>query len=177
MLETQQVTLDSKTQTFDFSLTFNQLPDFTTVEPSGRPAESFQVNFDGNYVPGSGNAYNYNNLTGIVRGDEIHIAGNLPIRSATGNGGPNSGGWGPLVDTVPFSLVGDTVSFSVPGTALGWTGHDYQYSVFSLADGAATATQTGTMVPTPRAFFAGLAGLIMVGGASRVVRKRHGLAM
>jgi hypothetical protein len=169
LLDSQNLTINQ--QTADFSLTFNQSPDFSTLDGAGHPVDSFQINFEGNYNPAS-HASLLNGVTGVVRGDEIHIAGTLPIRSAIGNGGPNSGGWGPVVGTVPFSLIGDTISFSVPTSDLGYTGRSYAYQAISLADGAQTASHTVTMVPTPAAFPAGVAGLIVVAGASFIIRRR-----
>jgi len=171
VLESQNLSIDQQTHAADFSLTFNQSPDFTTLNSQGQPVNSFQIDFNGNYPPPSKTSF-LNSVTGVVRGDEIHIAGDIPIRSATGNGGPNSGGWGPAVDSVPFSLIGDTVSFSVPTKDLGWTGHSYKYLAFSLSNGTQTASQSVTMVPTPAAFPAGVVGLIVMAGATFVIRRR-----
>jgi hypothetical protein len=168
-LESQSLSIDH--QDADFSLTFNQTPDFTTLNALSQPVDSFQINFNGNYNPAVKTSF-INTVTGVVRGDEIHIANDLPIRSATGNGGPNSGGWGPAVDAVPYSLIGDTVSFSVPTKDLGWTGHSYQYMAFSLANGAVTSNQTVTMVPTPAAFPAGVVGLLLMASATYAIRRR-----
>jgi hypothetical protein len=60
----------------------------------------------------------------------------------------------------------------VPASELGWTGHDYQFDAFSLVDGGQTAGHVVTMVPTPRAVTSGVAGLIIVGGVSRFMRRR-----
>jgi hypothetical protein len=169
LLESQSLTVDRKDQTADFSLTFNQAPDFTTLDSLGRPANSFQIEYAANYDP---SIKFQKSLTGIVRGDEIHIADDLRIRSANGNGGPDAGGWGPIVGSVPFSLIGDTVSFSIPTVDLGGFTKTSAYDVFSLAYGKQTVNQFVTMVPTPAAFPSGLAGLAIVGGVSLAIRKR-----
>jgi len=171
LLESQSVSIDNKTHLADFSLTFNQTPDFTTQDSLG-PANSFQIDFNGNYDPHSTTTFR-NSLTGIVRGDEIHVACDIPIRTLNGNGGPNSGGYGPVVGSVPFNLIGDTVSFSVPTADLGYTGHSYQYDAISLANGRETASQMVTAVPTPAAFPSGVVGLILVAGATYVIRRRQ----
>jgi hypothetical protein len=169
LLESQRLTVDQKDQTADFSLTFNQAPDFNTLDSLGRPANSFQIDFASSYDP---TVKFTQNVTGVVRGDEIHFDQNLRIRSADGNGGADAGGWGPVTGTVPFSLVGDNISFSIPTSDLGGVGKTSAYDVFSLAFGKQTANQFVTMVPTPAALPSGLAGLAIVGGISLAVRRR-----
>ncbi len=175
VLDSQSLAIDSKTQSLDFSLTFNQAPNFSTLDSAGQPANSFDIEFNGNYNPASTTRF-INSVTGVVRGDEIHIADNIPIRSGTGDGGPTSGGWGPVTDNVPYSLIGETIRFSVPQKDLGYTpGHSFQYDVLSLMNGQETAKQFVTMVPTPAAFSSGLAGLFIVGGISFSMRRRQRL--
>jgi hypothetical protein len=171
LLESQSVSIDNKSHLVDFSLTFNQSPDFATQDTLG-PADSFQIDFNGNFDPHSTTAFR-NSLTAVVRGDEIHIAGDIPIRSLNGTGGANSGGFGPVVGSVPFNLIGDTVTFSVPTKDLGYTGHSYQYEAISFANGRQTASQFVTAVPTPAAFPSGVVGLILVAGATYVIRRRQ----
>ncbi len=166
-LVSPDLTVNRQAGTVSFSLQFNQVPDFYTVDAYGRPADSFQVEFDGNSaLP--------NDLTAVVRGDEIHVADAVRVRSPQGNGGANSGGWGPIVGTVPFSLTGNTVAFTVPAADLGWTGGSWQANLFSLSYGDLTAQQTVNSVPTPPALWGGLAGLIVVAGVSarRAVARR-----
>jgi hypothetical protein len=166
----QDLSIDRQDQTADFTLTFNQAPDFTALNSRGIPNESFQVEFAGDYAP-TGPGFP-RDLTAVVRGDEIHDADALRIRAAHGVGGSGSGGWGPVVDTVPFKLVGDTVSFSVPTRDLGWSGRDYQYNAFSLQYGKLTAQEVVTMVPTPTALQGGLVGLLAVVGVTSYLRRR-----
>jgi hypothetical protein len=162
-LVSQDLTLSKKDDVAQFSLTFNQAPDFTTVDSLGRPANSFQVEFDGAIDPATALP---TDLTAVVRGDEIHVADTVRIRAPTGDGGANSGGWGPIVGAVPFSLTGSTVSFTVPLEDLGWTGGEWQANVFSLSYGDLTAQQTVSSIPAPPAFWGGLAGLAVVAGLS-----------
>ena len=174
-LVSQDLTLNRQDDTASFSLTFNQAPDFTTVDADGRPANSFQVEFDGAVDPTTALP---DDLTAVVRGDEIHVADAIRVRAPTGNGGADSGGWGPVVATVPFSLTGDTVTFAMPADDLGWTGGAWQANIFSLAYGSLTAQQTVSSIPTPPAFWGGLAGLTVVAGLSlrrSIVRRRSGL--
>ena len=167
-LVSQDLTINHQVDSIHFALTFDQIPDFQTIDSDGRPADSFQVEFDGNSAMP-------NDLTAVVRGDEIHLANAIRVRSPSGNGGAGSGGWGPVVGTVPYSLTGNTVAFTVPGATLGWTGGAWAASTFSLQNGSLTAQQTATSVPAPPAFWGGLAGLVVVGGLSvrRAVSRRR----
>jgi hypothetical protein len=171
-LVSEDLTLTRQDPDAHFSLTFNQAPNFATIGTSTTPVDSFQIEFDGTStipfeIP--------SDMTAVVRGDEIHVADNIRIRTPTGDGGPDSGGWGPVVGTVPFSLTGTTVSFDIPKGELGYTGGDWTASVFSLDAGSLTAQQTVTSVPTPPAFWGGLAGLAVVAGLSvrrTLIRRR-----
>ncbi len=167
-LVSQDLTVSRQAAVVDFSLTFNQPPDFRTIDAAGIPVNSFQVEFNGNAALPA-------DMTAVVRGDEIHLANAVRVRSPVGDGGPDSGGWGPITGSVPFSLTGSTVSFAVPGADLGWTGGAWQASTYSLAYGDLTAQQSVSSVPAPPAFWGGLAGLGVVAGLSirrTAVRRR-----
>ncbi len=171
-LVSQDLTINRQADTVAFSLTFNQAPNFGYDAATGTPVDSFQVEFEGAAtMPGD--------LTAVVRGDEIHVSNAVRIRSATGNGGADSGGWGPIVGSVPFALTGDTIKFAVPTSELGWTGGGWSANVYSFAAGDLTAAQSASSIPTPPAFWAGLAGLAVVAGLSAHrahVRRRTGRA-
>ena len=160
-LVSQDLTVNRQAQNVAFSLTFNQVPNFATVAADGTPGESFQVEFDG----ASASALP-SDLTAVVRGDEIHLGGGLRVRSPSGDGGANSGGWGPVVGAVPFSLTGTTVAFDMSAKELGWTGGSWSANIYSLSAGALTAQQTATSIPTPPAFWGGLAGLGLLAAGS-----------
>ena len=162
-LVSPDLTINRQAATASFSLTFNQVPDFYKIDSDGIQAESFQIEFDGVATPGASFPQD---LTAVVRGDEIHVANAIRVRSPNGNGGANSGGWGPIVGTVPFSLTGKTVAFSVPAKELGWTGGAWSADIFSLASGTLTAERQVSSVPAPKAFWGGLAGLAVVAGMS-----------
>jgi hypothetical protein len=145
-LVSQSLTLDRATGRANFTLHFNQPPDFTTIDSFDRPANSFQIEFQGRVLP---NDSSYpQDLTAILRGDEIHVAHGLRIRRPTGNGGPGSGGWGPIIDTVPIDLGDDTVRFSTSLNDLGVSGRGaFEYSVYSLEFGSLTSIQQVASVP------------------------------
>src|SRR5258708_7613266 len=69
-----------------FTLTFNHPPDLLTADTIGRQADSFQFFIS----------------TTVVRGEEIHIAGDVRVRDQSpSSGDPDSGGWGALRGSVP----------------------------------------------------------------------------
>jgi hypothetical protein len=155
----------------DFNLTFNQPPQFNQIAPDGNPVTSFQIDFSGNPVLGSSPA-SESNLTAVIRGDEIHVGNDVRARLPSGNGGIDSGGWGPVTAAVPYTLAGPNMSFAIPAKDLGYTGGAYAASVFSLADGAETADQNVTLIPTPDAAVAGAVGLVLVGGFVTISKRR-----
>jgi hypothetical protein len=83
-----------------FRITFNQAPDFFTVDAFGRQENDFQ----------------YATPDSIIRGSEIYVTHNkLRIRSlGPSDPNPTSGGWGDVIATVPFILNLDTITFSAP---------------------------------------------------------------
>ena len=158
-LVSQDLAMNRSTRSVDFSLTFNQPPDFYHAASDGTPANSFQVEFNGAVDPVTSLP---EDLTAVVRGDEIHSAGAIRVRSPRGNGGAGSGGWGPVVGTVPFTSVGDTVTFAIPTDQLGWSGGAWSATTYSLSAGELTAQRSVSSVPAPRAVWAGSAGLAVV---------------
>lgn len=169
-LVSQDLSINRQAGSATFSLTFNQQPNFYTTDAAGRPANSFQVEFDGTYDPALPSYYP-TSLTAVVRGDEIHVGSGVTVRSPAGNGGDNSGGWGPVLSSVPFTTVGNTVTFTTPMADLGTAnGNPYQYAVFSLEYGSLTAERVVTSIPTPAAFAGGLVGL----GIVALVTRRRG---
>jgi uncharacterized membrane protein len=101
-----------------FSLTFNQVPDFFALDQSGRQASGFQF-----YISTSTNTPS-SPYASLIRGDEIHIAGVIPIRDdgQPDTTDPNSGGWGSIRGSVPDVLNGQTLTFSVPASVLNVSG-------------------------------------------------------
>lgn len=170
-LVSQNVAINSAEQQAHFTLTFNQAPNFQTTDSDGRQADSFQVEFAGSY-DGSQTPFYQQDDTAIVRGEEIHLANAIRVRSPLGDGGSGSGGWGPILTTVPFDVTADTVDFTVPTQNLGWTGGYYQYVVSSYTFGTQTATADVRVVPLPPAVGMGAIGLLMVGAISFAARRR-----
>ncbi|MDB5300927.1 MAG: motif putative anchor domain protein [Phycisphaerales bacterium] len=160
----QSVSVDPALSDATFTLDFPHPPDFAIVDSHGRPADSFQYEIAGSPMPGEPAL---THLTAIIRGDEIPSAGALHVRSAfpPDLSDPNSGGWGAIVDTVPFNVKGDQLSFTVPLKDLGAPDGHFAYRAFTMQFGVTDASAESQAVPLPPAAWAGLAMLAVVMGA------------
>lgn len=109
------------------TIKFYRAPDFFTLDEQGRQAFAFQIFADGASAPaslsdfyaaaaGEGNAAS----KAIVRGEEIHFNDDLRVRGIVPfyDGEAGSGGWGPILDEVPYQLDGTTLTFSAPLASL-----------------------------------------------------------
>jgi hypothetical protein len=161
--QSAEVNLGAGTATL--SLSFNHPPDFTSLDAAGRPVDSFQVEVDGTWRPGQPPLQE---LTAIIRGDEIHFAGTLPIRAPSPPvDDPHAGGWGAIIDSIPFKTSGKQVEFTAPLADLGAPGGVFAYRAFTMADGQITAAAEASTVPLPEALTMGACGLILVGALVR----------
>ncbi|MEH2139003.1 hypothetical protein [Nostoc sp.] len=113
--ESAVVNLDAKEVLF--TIDFNRVPDFFALDQFGGQADSFQYFIDPSgelpiFRPPSA----YSNLSSIIRGEEIHVSGDVRIRDvfSVGPSEPNSGGWGKIRGSVPYSLDGTVLKFSAP---------------------------------------------------------------
>jgi hypothetical protein len=104
------VNLDAKEVLF--TINFNRVPDFFTVDEFDRQADSFQYFVNAEV----GSDYSYEALESIIRGEEIHVGGDVRIRDvfSVGSVEPNSGGWGKIRGSVPYTLNGTILKFSAP---------------------------------------------------------------
>lgn len=114
------VDVDKAAEVVRFEVVYDRAPDFQTVDAEGRPADSFQFHLDtatGNQGILGISPYPWE---AIVRGDEIHLKGDLPVRDHTKSpsSDPASGGWGPVVGSVAYSLSGERMTFDVPFSML-----------------------------------------------------------
>jgi hypothetical protein len=100
LIESQSASFDPTIPDPDinFRITFNQAPNFFTVDGFGREENDFQ----------------YATPDSIIRGPEIYITCNTVRIRSLGPPDSNSvsGGWGPVIATIPFKLIGDTLTFS-----------------------------------------------------------------
>ncbi len=97
-----------------FDVAYNREPDFTTVDPQGRQADSFQLHIDATPNDQGMNGASPYPWETIIRGDELHLAGDLPLRDHTSGPSPASGGWGPALGSVPHTVAGRRHTFTVP---------------------------------------------------------------
>lgn len=109
-------TYDFQSRVVHFEIVYNREPDFYTLDPKRRQADSFQIHLDTvSGVNGWGGTSPFPWET-IVRGEEIHIEGDIRIRDhlQAPSPKPHSGGWGPIAGSVPYRLDGKTQTFSAP---------------------------------------------------------------
>jgi hypothetical protein len=177
------VTYDEQAQIFDFSITFSGAPDFFTVDSFGRPAVAFQYYIFFNGVHGRLNA----DSDSLVRGSEIHFAGDLRIRDGLKGGSssdPEAGGWGPLRGAVPFALVGPELSFSAPLAIVGDSDGHFAYRLFTFefgrttyprVDGWSNGVTYPIPVPEPSALQLILVGLLVACASARRPALRRGI--
>lgn len=173
-------TVDLKSQQVTFKIEFDQVPDFSSIDEYNRAANSFQyyINCDND-----GSALDYSLLDLLIRGEEIKIAGEIPIRNAFPGDETDlhSGGWGSVRGTVPFTMNQNIMTFSVPLAMLGETDGHFTYDLETYEYGMMVSSQRdrhsqmiGTPVdaPEPKATL-GLIGTTVAGLiASRTFKPR-----
>jgi hypothetical protein len=116
--------VDGVASNITFSFTLNRAPEFNTLDDQNRQYGSFQVWFDADDSSDPWADGDY-----IIRGSEIHIGGDIPIRARTGVGGPDSSGWGPVADSVAYSTLETNVSFVVPFASVGESDGSFTYGI------------------------------------------------
>ena len=124
-----------------FSITFDAPPDFYTVDAYDRAADEFQfyISYALPYLETSAPI--------IVRGGEIHYNSTIAIRDGVGaDGGPHSGGWGPVRAEVPYVLTGTIVTFNVPSSVIGDDDGYFWYILDCFRYGTTTSRMYGASV-------------------------------
>lgn len=117
----ESAVVNNKTQEVLFTINFNKPPDFFSVDEFGRQADSFQyfIEASGTFPIFRGSPY-YSEVDTIIRGEEIHVGGNIRFRgTGSSSNNPTSGGWGNLRGSVPYILNDNTLTFSAPLRILG----------------------------------------------------------
>lgn len=161
----QSVAVDRSDKEVLFSLVFNQAPNFTTTDSYGRPEDSFQYEIIPN-TSQSIDSFPFLSVATVIRGDEIGSGSVMPIRYGFGHGSdpsPASGGWGPIIATVPFTLTGSKMSWDAPFDVLGTTNGQFAYRVFTTNFGATVSSVESVSIPLPAAFPVGLITLALMG--------------
>jgi hypothetical protein len=111
MFVSESAIFDPITADVQFTIKFNAPPDFFTLDVFGRQANSFQY-----FVVGDPNLPYPELYDAIIRGDEIHVTGSTVRIRNSGPPDPDlaSGGWGAIRGSVPFSVDGKILTFSIP---------------------------------------------------------------
>src|SRR5262249_29360996 len=136
----RSVLADPFTNTLYFSVTFSGVPDFHTVDGVGRQKDEFQ--FFVRYGTADPPLLPSSHPQALVRSGEVHTTNQLTVVDAQPFGqGP--GGWGPIRGTTPYSLTGQTVTFSMPWSMLGDADGHFQYVLLVVNFGATTYMQPG----------------------------------
>jgi hypothetical protein len=150
LITSQDVTCNPTTGIAGFRVTFDSTPDFFSVDAFGWQATSFQFFINPNPSPTPFDVGTlWRNATTIIRPEEIHVFGDIPIRDrAPTSSDTSSGGWGPIRGSVPFSISGASVIFSVPMDLLGVTG-DFSYLLEGYDYGAGIYDFVGTSNAVP----------------------------
>ena len=152
------VSVDRAKNTATFSLTFDQKPDFVAVD-NGQP-DAFQYEIDADSTS-MGRTIGFNDVDAVIRGGEIFEGKGLPVRTPSGDGGSNSGGWGPVKALLPFQTSGDTVQFTTDLGTIGDNDGQFRYRVFTTQNGTYNGQVVGAVIPLPAAVWT---GLTMLGG-------------
>jgi hypothetical protein len=146
LMISQSVFFDAGSGVANFVLVFDCTPNFFTVGPNSpieRQADSFQFWINPSTLPLP--PYPYGKV--VIRGDEIHVSGDLRIRDvAPSSSDPVEEGWCPIRGSVPISISGESVSFSVPMDLLGVTGA-FSYHLEGYNYGSENYSAEGTTVP------------------------------
>ncbi len=178
IVKSESAVVDLDTQSVLFTINFNQTPDFFSVDAFGRQADSFQyfIDADGKFPVSKGNPL-YSELETIIRGEEIHVAGDIRLRDvfATGTPQPNSGGWGNIRGSVPYTLNDTTLKFSAPLQLIGDSDGQFSYILEVYNFGSAGEDSIGNKsvlnqpVPEPLT----IAGTAVAGVMGWWMRRKH----
>lgn len=121
-ITSHSVTSNSISETFDFEVTYKNVPEFLTTDCHKRQAHAFQfyMAYDTTHTPSASD----DSWDVIIRGEEIHIDGTIRLRNSNLSGPQNneeSGGWGPLMTSngIDYQIFYTTITFSIPWDVLG----------------------------------------------------------
>ena len=138
LVESESAVVNLDVKEVLFTVNFNQVPDFFT-DQYGAQVDSFQyfIDQDGE-LPILNASPIYSNFSSIIRGDEIHVAGDVRIRDvfSVGLSEPNSGGWGNIRGSVPYTLDGTVLKFSTPLQLIGDSDGVFSYQLLLTEFGA-----------------------------------------
>jgi hypothetical protein len=166
-LVSDSVEVNQPARTATFKLNFDQPPDFIPVGQAQKDA--FQYEIDANHAS-FGQPIGYGDISAVIRGNEIWQGNGIPVRQRDGDGGANSGGWGPVRALVPFDLTGSTLTFTASLDTLGDQDGQFRYRLITTDSGTLTGETNGAVIPLPAAVWS---GLMMLGGLGAARKLRH----
>jgi hypothetical protein len=166
-----------------FFLELSRPPDFSLTDEYGRQADGFQIYID---TAADHRPFSEFHLNCVLRGTEIFRApGELRIRNAAPpSDDPDAGGWGATRGTVPYTLDGSQIAFSVPFALLRETDgrFNYRWEVYEFGATADLVQGQSLLVPDPAVGlvpFGALVCLVVIGrrrppAAAAVSRRARG---
>jgi len=159
---------DVSTKQVHFTVVALAPPDFYTVDRFGRQKDSFQFYLN--------TEVGVSQWERIVRGGEISAYAAVPIRDTTGwfPTGEHAGGWGSIVDIVPYTLTGTTVTLSYSFASIKTLTGQFAYDLLGTSYGASSGSilhgqSQPASIPTP-----GVTG-VFIGGALWRSRRRSSI--
>ena len=172
----QSAEVNLATNSVLFQIEFNRSPDFFTTDEYDRQADSFQyfIDADGGLPIFKGTDIYYSNLESLIRGEEIHLAGDVRIRN-TWPPDPDlssSGGWGSIRGSVPYTLSRNVFSLLVPLQLIGDSDGKFSYELMWTEYGAMQGYIQAETVPEPATVFGSFMAL---GGLAAFQRKNKQL--
>ena len=121
------LSIDSVASTLFFEIEFDRIPDLVTTDTAGRPMDEIQYWFDADFNWSTGQSFDVpfgdqrfvgaGGADAIIRSFAVASGHGMQMRDgrAEDNGAdPLSGGWGPLLDEVAYSIVGTSLTFTKP---------------------------------------------------------------
>ena len=157
-----------------FQIEFNRVPDFFTTDEYDRQADSFQyfIEADGGFPIFRGTDSYYSDLESIIRGEEIHLGGDVRIRNALPPDPDIPGGWGSIRGSVPYTLSGNVLSLLVPLQLIGDSDGKFSYRLEWYEYGGEGGYIDAEAVPEPATIFGSFMAL---GGLAAFQRKNKQL--
>ena len=159
MIDSQSITVDMENEEVLFSIAFNRIPDFYTVDEFGRTADSFQyfIDFDSKPIWQGANF-----AETVIRGSEIYAYDQIPFRDEVGDSSdPTSGGWGEIRALVPYQLDGTLLTFTATFEEIGDFDGQFSYALYWGEHGG-TNGLLYAVVPEPTTLLLlGLGGLVL----------------
>lgn len=138
-IKRQTVTILPQSGHAIFTIQFDRAPNFIGTDDNVYPRQADSFQYWINYDPTRSyfdNVFDPNVV--IIRGEEIHVDGEIIIRDSVAFGSdpdPNSGGWGVVRGAVAYTLHNRTLVFAVPLELIDVGHADFSYFLESASYG------------------------------------------